>query len=159
MEWWRTSCQIQELITSTDPENCDFDEYKAMVASIQEQSAEPLKSQMVSQLLPVECIRDEMGCWIHPEYSKYIVEKLGSPERISKQEYDALCNHFNIQTVIFYMESCVSADDWEEMMDDCDITKWDPIAPHGFFLIDIGFSEDDAYAVYARKIRKDSEVA
>ena len=32
-------------------------------------------------------------------------------------------------------------------MDDCDITKWDPIAPTGFFLIDIGFSEDDAYAI------------
>ncbi|USR72553.1 hypothetical protein [Acinetobacter junii] len=56
------------------------------------------------------------------------------------------------------MESSVSSDDWESMMDDCDISKWEPIAPHGFFLIDIGFSEDDAYAIFARPKRV-SEVA
>lgn len=37
MEWWRLACQIQELITDTDPNNCDFDEYKAMI-EVQEQS-------------------------------------------------------------------------------------------------------------------------
>lgn len=31
MEWWRLACQIQELITNTDPNNCDFEEYKAMI--------------------------------------------------------------------------------------------------------------------------------
>lgn len=31
MEWWRTACQIQELLTNTDPDNCDFEEYKAMI--------------------------------------------------------------------------------------------------------------------------------
>jgi hypothetical protein len=56
------------------------------------------------------------------------------------------------------MESSVSSDDWESMMDDCDISKWDPIAPHGFFLIDIGFSEDDAYALFARP-KRECEVA
>nr|WP_314523636.1 hypothetical protein [uncultured Acinetobacter sp.] len=49
-------------------------------------------------------------------------------------------------------------DDWEEMMDDNDITKWDPIAPAGFFLMDIGFGEDDAYAIFART-KRDGEVA
>lgn len=33
MEWWRTACQIQELLTNTDPDNCDFEEYKAMIES------------------------------------------------------------------------------------------------------------------------------
>ncbi|ENU92952.1 hypothetical protein F971_01939 [Acinetobacter vivianii] len=28
-EWWYVACQIQELLTNTDPTNCDFDEYKA----------------------------------------------------------------------------------------------------------------------------------
>ena len=37
MEWWRTACKIQELLTDTDPENCDFEEYKAMIEA-QEQS-------------------------------------------------------------------------------------------------------------------------
>lgn len=31
IEWWRLACKIQELLTDTDPENCDFDEYKAMI--------------------------------------------------------------------------------------------------------------------------------
>jgi len=35
--WWRVACEIQELLTDTDPNNCDFEEYKAMVEA-QEQS-------------------------------------------------------------------------------------------------------------------------
>lgn len=31
MEWWRLACHIQELLTDTDPNNCDFEEYKAMI--------------------------------------------------------------------------------------------------------------------------------
>ena len=76
----------------------------------------------------------------------------------TNEEWAELKRHFNIETVTLWMESSVSNDDWESMMDDCDITKWDPIAPHGFFLIDIGFSEDDAYAIFARPKRV-SEVA
>lgn len=34
-EWWRTACKIQELLTNTDPENCDFDEYKKMIEAAQ----------------------------------------------------------------------------------------------------------------------------
>lgn len=30
-EWWYVACQIQELLTQTDPNNCDLDEYKADV--------------------------------------------------------------------------------------------------------------------------------
>lgn len=39
MEWWRTACQIQELLTNTDPNNCDFEEYKATIEA-QEQGHE-----------------------------------------------------------------------------------------------------------------------
>ncbi len=35
-EWWRTACEIQELLTDTDPENCDFEEYKAMIEAAEE---------------------------------------------------------------------------------------------------------------------------
>ena len=37
IEWWRLACKIQELLTDTDPDNCDFDEYKAMIEA-QEQA-------------------------------------------------------------------------------------------------------------------------
>lgn len=36
IEWWRTACQIQELLTDTDPENCDFEEYKAMIEALEQ---------------------------------------------------------------------------------------------------------------------------
>lgn len=39
-EWWRTACKIQDLLTNTDPENCDFDEYKKMIEAAQENSHE-----------------------------------------------------------------------------------------------------------------------
>lgn len=31
VEWWRIACEIQELLTNTDPENCDFEEYKILI--------------------------------------------------------------------------------------------------------------------------------
>lgn len=36
-------------------------------------------------------------------------------------------------------------------MDSSNLSKWDPIAPHGFFLIDIGFTEDGAEALFAKE--------
>lgn len=109
------------------------------------------------QLEPAEIIRSEMGTWTHPVYSQYL-ETFGDAEFISQEQWDALKKHFNIDTVTLWMESSVSGDDWEVMMDNTDITKWDLIAPTGFFLIDINFSEDDAYALFARN-KYVSEVA
>lgn len=113
---------------------------------------------MEKQLEPMEIIRSEMGTWTHPVYMEYNNEVLGDIEFMTKDEWDALRKHFNVDTVTFWMESSVNSDDWETMMDDCDITKWNPIAPNGFFLIDINFSEDDAYAIFARN-KHETEVA
>jgi len=99
------------------------------------------------QLEPAEIIRSEMGTWTHPEYAEYLADKLKDAEYISRDEWGELKRHFNIQTVTFWMEGHVSPDDWETMMDDCDITKWNPIA-----------REDDAYALFARN-KRESEVA
>lgn len=113
----------------------------------------------IKQLEPTEIIRDEIGAWIHPEYRKYLDKHHDNQEWISQTEWDEMKRYFNIKTVMLWMKASASEDDWEVMMDTADITKWDPIAPHGFFLIDIGFSEDDAYALFAREIREESEVA
>ena len=112
----------------------------------------------IKQLNPAEVIRDETGSWIHPEYLAYLNTLNDDSDFISNDDWVELKRHFNVETITLWMESSVSSDDWESMMDDCDITKWNPIAPHGFFLIDIGFSEDDAYAIFARPKRV-SEVA
>ncbi len=37
-EWWCTACRIQELLTGTDPENCDFEEYKTMIEAAEGKS-------------------------------------------------------------------------------------------------------------------------
>ncbi|WP_119686458.1 hypothetical protein [Acinetobacter ursingii] len=113
----------------------------------------------INQLKPAEIVRDDMGQWIHPEYCAYINALSGESDYFTKEEWAELKRHFNIETVSIWMESSVSEDDWVIMMDASDITKWEPIAPHGFFLIDIGFGEDDAYACFAREIREESEVA
>ena len=113
----------------------------------------------IKQLTPAEIVRDDCGQWTHPEFKAYMNEKFGDAEWISQEQWGELKRYFNIETTKFYLETSVSSDDWEEMMDSCDITKWDPIAPTGFFLIDIAFTEDDAEAVFAREIRTQSEVA
>ncbi|MCU4309532.1 hypothetical protein [Acinetobacter radioresistens] len=109
-------------------------------------------------LEPIEIIRSEMGTWTHPAFSEYMNENLKNEEYVSSDEWKKFKNHFDVDTVTFWMESSVSPDDWEIMMDDSDITKWEPIAPNGFFLIDINFSEDDAYAIFARN-KRECEVA
>ena len=104
----------------------------------------------MNKLEPMEVIRTEMGTWTHPEYEKYLAEKFDNAEWIDQKDWYNFRKELNIDTVTFWMESTINSDDWEIMMDECDITKWDPIAPNGFFLIDINFSEDDAYAIFAR---------
>ena len=122
-----------------------------------QQEVELMKTNIQRKIEPTEVIRSEMGTWTHPVYSQYL-ETFGDAEFISQEQWDALKKHFNIDTVTLWMESSVSGDDWEVMMDNTDITKWEPIAPNGFFLIDINFSEDDAYAIFARN-KYVSEVA
>lgn len=111
-----------------------------------------------NKLEPTEIVRSEMGTWTHPDYAKYMNEHLENEEYVSREEWEKFKSHFGVDTVTLWMEGCINSDDWETMMDDCDITKWDPIAPNGFFLIDINFSEDDAYAIFARN-KYESEVA
>ena len=111
-----------------------------------------------NKLEPTEIVRGEMGTWTHPVYGAYLDKVFGDKEYISREEWEKFKSHFGIDTVMFWREGSVNTDDWEIMMDDCDITKWDPIAPNGFFLIDINFSEDDAYAIFARN-KYESEVA
>lgn len=107
----------------------------------------------MNKLEPMEVIRTEMGTWTHPEYAKYFAEKFDDAEWIDQKDWDNFRKELNIDTVTFLMVGHVNPDDWEIMMDAGDITKWDPIAPNGFFLVDINFSEDDAYAIFARNNR------
>ncbi|HEE6447054.1 TPA: hypothetical protein R7R87_002770 [Acinetobacter baumannii] len=112
---------------------------------------------MINQLKPTEIIRDEMGYWVHPEYLKYLDDNYADQEWLSQSEWDQLKQHFNIVTVRLYLEGSVSDDLFLEIMDSSDLSKWNPIAPHGFFLIDIGFTEDGAEALFAKEVKAESK--
>ncbi|SSP30573.1 Uncharacterised protein [Acinetobacter pittii] len=106
---------------------------------------------MINQLKPSEIIRDVMGCWVHPEYLKYLDDNHADQEWLSQRDWDQLKEHFNIVTTRLYLEGSVSDDQFLEIMDSSDLSKWEPVAPHGFFLIDIGFTEDGAEALFAKE--------
>lgn len=110
-----------------------------------------------NQLKPCEIKRDKYGLWIHPVYLKYIQDHFGDSEWISQKQYDELKKHFNIVTARIYLEGSVSEDLYEEITQSSNLTKWEPIAPHGFFLIQIANTDDDAYALFAKKIERMSE--
>ena len=113
-----------------------------------------------NQLKPVDVVRDELGQWIHPEYLKYL-ETFDDTEFIVQEQWDEFKRYFNIQTVTLWLSASVSYDEFEEIiaMENSDLSKWEPIAPTGFFLIDISYTEEDAIAIFAREIRKEIEVA
>lgn len=111
------------------------------------------------QLAPVDVVLGKYGQWSHPDLVEYIHENIDdNAEYITNEQWSELKKHFNIETVTFWLSSCVSSDDFEQIMDDCDLSKWNISEPNGFFLIDIGFTEEDAQAIFAREIRKESEV-
>ena len=105
----------------------------------------------INQLLPVEVERNNHGEWIHPEVGGYWESNFGADiESITGADWDELKRHFNIVTVKMYLETSVSSDDFDEIMDGCDLSKWNPIAPHGFFLFSINFTEDGPVLWWAK---------
>ena len=104
------------------------------------------------QLMPVEVERNRFGAWTHPEVVKYLRENgLDTYEVLSSDDWEELKRYFNIGTVKFYLEAHVSEDLYEEILDKTDLNLWDPIPPHGFFLMSINFTEDGAEAVWAKE--------
>lgn len=107
---------------------------------------------MIKQLKPVEVVRNQYGEWTHPEVDVYLKNILGDDaEFMTQEQWDELKRHFNIVTVKTYLESTVSADEFDEIMDDADLSKWQPLAPHGFFLMSIYYTEDGADAIWAKE--------
>lgn len=118
---------------------------------------EAARAEMSNQLKPCEVVRNRFGCWVHPVYLKYLNDHFADTEYLSREDWNELKRHFNIVTTTMHLESCVSADEYDEIMDGCDLSRWTPPIPHGFFLIDIGFTEDGAEAIFAKELKADAE--
>lgn len=112
----------------------------------------------IKQLKPAVVERDDCGQWTHPEFVEYLKKHIDDDaEQITGEQWEKLKKDLNIQTVTFWLSASVSCDDFDEIMmmeNGLDLSKWQPICPDGFFLIDIYYTEEDAQAIFAREIRE-----
>ncbi|HGG6426298.1 TPA: hypothetical protein ACJG67_002815 [Salmonella enterica subsp. enterica serovar Kottbus] len=90
--------------------------------------------------LPV--VRDEYGCWTHPEYDKFCADR----EIIPTGEFDAWAKAKGLEWAVSFMDE-------EEFGSVCaDISVWEPEAPEGagWFVGSIHDTEDGAVCIWLR---------
>ncbi|HEM7839613.1 TPA: hypothetical protein U2Q23_001093 [Burkholderia multivorans] len=102
------------------------------------------------QKIPV--VRDQDGYFIHPDLLHFWTVTMGGAERCTPEQWTALEAQAGIKTSIYHLESeNVDHPAYVSYFDNgnLDITEWDPSPEPGWWLIEIGDSEDGPYAVYA----------
>lgn len=102
------------------------------------------------QRIPV--VRDQDGYFIHPDLRHFWLVTMDGTEHCTKEQWAALEARAGVKTQIYHLESenedhpaYVSYFDKGNL----DITAWDPLPEPGWWLIEIGDSEDGPYAVHA----------
>ncbi|EET9983773.1 hypothetical protein FAW22_004421 [Escherichia coli] len=90
----------------------------------------------------VPVIRNEYGCWTHPEYEKFCDAR----EYISTEEFNAWMEANNLQWTICTMDE----DDFNLDADGPDISAWEPERPEGdgWFIGSIHDTEDGPVCVW-----------
>lgn len=109
-----------------------------------------MNDQPILQKIPV--VRDENGYFLHPDLRHFWDVTMKGAEHCSPVEWEELCERANIKTQIVRLENQESTHPayisyFEKGT--ADISSWDPSPPPGWWLIDIGDSEDGPYAVWA----------
>ncbi|KVS08141.1 hypothetical protein [Burkholderia multivorans] len=102
------------------------------------------------QKIPV--VRDQDGYFIHPDLLHFWTVTMGGAERCTPEQWAALEAQAGIKTSIYHLESeNVDHPAYVSYFDNgnLDITEWDPSPEPGWWLIEIGDSEDGPYVVYA----------
>ena len=106
-----------------------------------------------NKLIPMEVVRDEYGCWIHPQYLDMLdALYFEMHDGITHDRYRKGLLDLSIKdTEVLWLcnDDSVSLEKYEGMCETCDLTSWNPKAPDGYVLIDIGWGEDDAFARFA----------
>ena len=108
---------------------------------------------MIKQLKPVEVVRDSYGEFVHPEYQKYWYDNFDGADRITKEQSNNLLNDLNVEIKTTKLEddTSVSEEILEEIMESCNLSKWTPETPEGYFVVGYWFNEDSAVAVFAKE--------
>ncbi|MCA8213694.1 hypothetical protein LGN20_07230 [Burkholderia cepacia] len=118
-------------------------------AAISNGTSSKVGSAPILQKIPV--VRDQDGYFIHPDLRHFWTVTMDGAEHCSKDRWAALEAQAGIKTSIYYLESepedhpAVQAY-WERGEGAC---QWDPKPEPGWWLIEIGDSEDGPYAAYA----------
>ncbi|MBU9629374.1 hypothetical protein KTE60_08755 [Burkholderia multivorans] len=109
-----------------------------------------MNGQPILQQIPV--VRDENGYFIHPDLLHFWTVTMDGAERCSSQQWDDLETRAGIKTATYRLESeNVDHPAYVSYFDngDPDISAWDRSPDPGWWLLEIGDSEDGPYAVYA----------
>ncbi|HBK2804325.1 TPA: hypothetical protein HHH48_004973, partial [Escherichia coli] len=77
----------------------------------------------MNEIKEIPVVRDEYGCWTHPEYEKFCDGR----EHISTEEFNAWMEGNNLQWTIRTMDE----DDFNLDADGHDIASWKPERPEG----------------------------
>ncbi|WP_244138750.1 hypothetical protein [Burkholderia sp. BCC1640] len=109
------------------------------------------KVRTVPMLQKIPVARDQDGYFIHPDLRYFWTVTMDGAEHCSKEQWTALEAQAGIKTSIYYLES--EPEDhpavlayWERGEG---ISLWNPEPEPGWWLIEIGDSEDGPYAVTA----------
>lgn len=106
-----------------------------------------------TKLVPMEAVRDENGCWTHPQYRDML-------DALYCEDYDGITHDRyrkglldlgikDTKALWLSNDDSISIEQYEDMWETCDLTSWNPKAPDGYVLIDIGWGEDDTFARFA----------
>ncbi|EEI9212095.1 hypothetical protein BAB39_001407 [Salmonella enterica subsp. enterica serovar Carrau] len=98
----------------------------------------------MNEIKEIPVVRDEYGCWTHPEYEKFCDGR----EHISTEEFNAWMEENNLQWNIRTMDE----DDFNLDADGPDISTWEPERPEGdgWFIGSIHDTEDGPVCVWLR---------
>ncbi|RQT38681.1 hypothetical protein DF036_06765 [Burkholderia contaminans] len=107
-------------------------------------------SPLILQKIPV--VRDKDGYFIHPDLLHFWLVTMDGAEHCTKEQWSALEARAGVKTTIYHLES--ENEDHPAYVSYFDngnlyITDWDPSPKQGWWLIEIGDSEDGPYAIYA----------
>lgn len=104
------------------------------------------------QQIPV--VRDEDGHFYHPDLRRFWEVEMEGAERCTPAQWEALCERAGITTRLVWLSSePMDHPAYVAYFDNGGGAKdWDPSPPRGYWLIEIGDSEDGPYAVWATPI-------
>lgn len=116
-------------------------------------------SELKPLLQKIPVVRDEDGYFCHPDLMHFWQVEMDGAENCTAAQWEALCERAGITTQMVWLENdSMDSPAYVAYFDNEEgATAWDPSPPPGYWLIDIGDSEDGPYAVWATHAEASTE--